>query len=923
MISNYMGSRAPHGGSQNPFHHAPNAALLIDFDNVTLAIRSDLGKELKTLMNSDLIKGKVAVQRAYADWRRYPQYIVPLAESSVDLIFAPAYGSSKKNATDLRMAIDAMELVFTRPEIGTFILLTGDSDFSSCVLKLKEYGKYVIGVGMREASSDLLIQNCDEYYSYHSLSGLTREGEVTTSKEDPWVLVRKAAEQMAKRRDSMRTDRLKQVMIELDPGFDEKKLGYSKFSRFVQEAAGKGVVRLRRGENGQHEIALEPEADVGAAAALIEPVEERTERTERPERPERAERAERPDRSEREVRGRDGRRRRDERSHREPREPRPIAAETAGAPEAREQAAFAAAEAAAEPAHEPAREPTREPESVPVPVEAVREEVAGPPPAGELVEAYALLQSALRELGGARGAARDGDVKRKMLELDPGFDEGGLGFSKFSRFLRQAHDAEIVDLNRVNGGQYEVTLSPRAPRLTARPARTEPARPEPRSAVRTTAAGDTVAAPDVAAPDVAAAAPERAAAEAGTVERPTLGAVRRRRGAPEGGPPPILPGQTLTPVGAASTPAAGSPAAPVEESAVEAPPTDAGEPARRGRGRGRGRSRASQPEAAAVPQTMEPAEPVREPVREPAAAPSAGATTAPEETAAELAVAARGARGRGRGRKGMPAGEPPPLLPGQVVGGVAPEVAGASAAQPAELPAGTEAQPAGEKGTAGSRRGRGRGRAVVAAEPQAAAFSAEALDLPTQPAAIAAHLASYRGVGKKSAESLLERFEVDVYRALQERTDEVRELLGRRADPLLEQWAQDRDLRAAERRELAPAAAEPEAVQTQGPEARSLAEAVTEPAPEAPRKSRGRGGRGRGRGGKPAPAAEAAPPAAAPEASTEAAAAPKPRRSRAKATGNAAPEAAAEKGGPDTATPARRGGRGGRGRRKKEPAPGA
>ena len=92
----------------------------------------------------------MAVQRAYADWRRYPQYIVPLSESSIDLIFAPAFGSSKKNATDIRLAIDAIELVFTRPEIGTFILLSGDSDFSTMVIKLKEYGKYVIGVGIRE-----------------------------------------------------------------------------------------------------------------------------------------------------------------------------------------------------------------------------------------------------------------------------------------------------------------------------------------------------------------------------------------------------------------------------------------------------------------------------------------------------------------------------------------------------------------------------------------------------------------------------------------------------------------------------------------------------------------------------------------------------------------------------------------------------
>ena len=97
--------------------HAPNAALLIDFDNVTMGIRSDLGKELRTLLGSDIIKGKVAVQRAYADWRRYPQYMVPLAESSIDTIQATAYGSSKKNATEVQARFSA-EVIVDRCDVG-------------------------------------------------------------------------------------------------------------------------------------------------------------------------------------------------------------------------------------------------------------------------------------------------------------------------------------------------------------------------------------------------------------------------------------------------------------------------------------------------------------------------------------------------------------------------------------------------------------------------------------------------------------------------------------------------------------------------------------------------------------------------------------------------------------------------------------
>jgi uncharacterized protein (TIGR00288 family) len=266
-----------------PSAHAPNAALLIDFDNVTLGIRSDLAKELKSLLNSAIIKGKVAVSRAYADWRRYPQYIVPLSESSIDLIFAPAFGTNKKNATDIRLAIDAMELVFTRPEIGTFILLSGDSDFSMLVIKLKEYGKYVIGVGMRESASDLLIQNCDEYYSYSDLAGLTRETDMPSVQRDPWELVREAVATMARSGDVMRSDRLKQVMQQLDSTFDERNAGFSRFSKFVLEANKRGLLKSSKLENGQYEIApaeAEPPKTpaTAAAPASAEPMDDRRRR---------------------------------------------------------------------------------------------------------------------------------------------------------------------------------------------------------------------------------------------------------------------------------------------------------------------------------------------------------------------------------------------------------------------------------------------------------------------------------------------------------------------------------------------------------------------------------------------------------------------------------------------------------------------
>ena len=186
------------------------------------------------------------------------------------MIMAPAYGSAKKNATDIRLAIDALELVFVRPEIGTFILLSGDSDFSSLVIKLKEYGKYVIGVGIRESSSDLLVMNCDEYYSYNALAGLVKSGEEEVVKHDPWELVTEAVQRMKRNGDVMRADRLKQVMQQIDSSFDEKNLGMSKFSLFVAEAAKKGLLSLTKLENGQYEVDL-PHAGAGCPPARTPP----------------------------------------------------------------------------------------------------------------------------------------------------------------------------------------------------------------------------------------------------------------------------------------------------------------------------------------------------------------------------------------------------------------------------------------------------------------------------------------------------------------------------------------------------------------------------------------------------------------------------------------------------------------------------
>ncbi len=384
-----------------PAHFAaPHAALLIDFDNVTMGIRSDLTKELKSLLNSDIIKGKVTVQRAYADWRRYPQYIMPLTERSIDMIWATAVGSTKKNATDIRLAIDAIELVFTRPEIGTFIVLSGDSDFSSLVCKLKEYGKYVIGIGIRDSASDLLIQNCDEYFSYSELAGLHREVDAPAARRDPWELVVEAVERMVKQGDVMRSDRLKQVMQQIDPSFDERNAGINRFSKFVTESATRGLLKVAKLDNGQYEVA--PADGRSAPAAAHAPS------------------APAPERDGGRARGRGRGRDRDRRDH----------------PGGRAEVATPSAEA-------PRRAP---PPTAPV----------GPP--GDHLTLGAAFSLLTRALGELPNPATHDALRARMAALH-GREDPLLDPTRFPRLLRQANDAEVAEVKKTGEDQYEVALT--------------------------------------------------------------------------------------------------------------------------------------------------------------------------------------------------------------------------------------------------------------------------------------------------------------------------------------------------------------------------------------------------------------------------------------------------------------------------------
>jgi uncharacterized LabA/DUF88 family protein len=465
---------APHASAAGyaPSMHAPNAALLIDFDNVTMGIRSDLGKELRTLLGSDIIKGKVAVQRAYADWRRYPQYIVPLAESSIDMIMAPAYGSSKKNATDIRLAVDAMELVFTRPEIGTYILLSGDSDFASLVTKLKEYGKYVIGVGIRESSSDLLVMNCDEYYSYNALAGLVKSSDDEPAKKwDPWELVTEAVSRMKRNGDVMRSDRLKQVMVEIDSTFDEKDLGMAKFSRFVQDATQRGLLSATKLENGQLEIGLPSGAkgDVREAENAAADEAARGETT-----PAGA------DGKREGGRGRRGRRGRGRDREDRPRADSPdvpVDVELVAEPDV---AAAEVEPVAAQNGRERGRDRGGRPDRGPRPQQTDRAERPAAADSGEQIgasgerltrdEAYDLVRRAVAALTTGDEAVRAGVVRAKAREL-LGRDSESLSDRNFPRILKDAHDGDVIDLRR-RGDDFEIARAAEAESVSAQLVRT-------------------------------------------------------------------------------------------------------------------------------------------------------------------------------------------------------------------------------------------------------------------------------------------------------------------------------------------------------------------------------------------------------------------------------------------------------------------
>jgi uncharacterized protein (TIGR00288 family) len=162
-----------------------NMAVFCDFENVALGVRDaryakfDIGKVLEKL----LLKGSIVVKKAYCDWERYKEFKGPMHEASFELIEIPHVRMSGKNSADIRMVVDALDLCYTKSHVDTFVIVSGDSDFSPLVSKLRENNKIVIGVGVKSSTSDLLIANCDEFIYYDDL--VRKEEQLSRRRKAP------------------------------------------------------------------------------------------------------------------------------------------------------------------------------------------------------------------------------------------------------------------------------------------------------------------------------------------------------------------------------------------------------------------------------------------------------------------------------------------------------------------------------------------------------------------------------------------------------------------------------------------------------------------------------------------------------------------------------------------------------------------
>jgi uncharacterized protein (TIGR00288 family) len=257
-----------------------NLAVFCDFENVALGVREarydkfDISKVLERL----LVKGSIVVKKAYCDWDRYKEFKAPMHQASFELIEIPHVRQSGKNSADIRMVVDALDLCYTKSHVDTFVIVSGDSDFSPLVSKLRENAKTVIGIGVKKSTSDLLIANCDEFIYYDDLvrelpkrqaakkaegkaaghaKDKDREKEPAAGgggggkKQEAIDLVLETIDDLVEERGPEETlwgSMVKQAIKRRKPGFSEGYYGYRSFNQLLEELQDKGLVDLERDE---------------------------------------------------------------------------------------------------------------------------------------------------------------------------------------------------------------------------------------------------------------------------------------------------------------------------------------------------------------------------------------------------------------------------------------------------------------------------------------------------------------------------------------------------------------------------------------------------------------------------------------------------------------------------------------------------
>jgi uncharacterized protein (TIGR00288 family) len=253
-----------------------NLAVFCDFENVAIGVKDarydkfDIGKVLEKL----LLKGSIVVKKAYCDWERYQDFKTVMHEAAFELIEIPHVRQSGKNSADIRMVVDALDLCYTKSHVDTFVIVSGDSDFSPLVSKLRENNKIVIGVGVKNSSSDLLISNCDEFIYYDDLVRQTKPRKKVSRKAPPAStkvappaaekdkesderiqqaldLIMETLEALAEERGSeekMWSSMVKQTLKRRRPGFTESYYGFRSFNRLLEEAAARGLMELESDE---------------------------------------------------------------------------------------------------------------------------------------------------------------------------------------------------------------------------------------------------------------------------------------------------------------------------------------------------------------------------------------------------------------------------------------------------------------------------------------------------------------------------------------------------------------------------------------------------------------------------------------------------------------------------------------------------